>query len=187
MDAKNTFDTRATAGLARLESGSLLLVCAALTVSHLDEVSWTTFVGLFLVIDVIGYLPGMIAYRRSNVTAVHRVYYVLYNVMHSLTTWTVVLGLWVLVSGWQWALLAVPLHLLGDRALFGNSLKSFRVSFEPEKHPAFADFERRYERTPSPWPGRETANRAHLIPSAATRPATTAARRPAQPAEAHHA
>jgi hypothetical protein len=74
--------------------------------------------------------------------------------MHSLTTWVVVLGAWVALDGWQWALLAVPVHLLGDRALFGNSLKPFGVSFEPERHPAFVRFQQEYAAAPELWPGR---------------------------------
>jgi hypothetical protein len=33
---------------------------------------------------------------------------------------------------------------MGDRALFGNSLKPFGVSFEPETTPEFRRFEQRY-------------------------------------------
>ena len=35
------------------------------------------------------------------------------------------IALWVLVFGWEWALLAIPIHLFGDRSLFGNTLKPF--------------------------------------------------------------
>ena len=45
--------------------------------------------------------------------------------------------------GAEWALLVVPIHLCGDRALFGNFLKPFRVPFEPAPLPAFVDFEKR--------------------------------------------
>ncbi len=157
MDARNTFETRTTARLARLEAGALMAVCVVLAVLHLGDIRWPVFVGLFVVIDVVGYLPGSLAYRQSATGAVHRRYYVLYNTLHSLVTWTLVLGGWVLVSGWEWALLAVPVHLLGDRALFGNSMKPFGVAFEPERHPAFADFETRYARLPRPWPGAPVA------------------------------
>jgi hypothetical protein len=153
MDARNTFETRTTARLARLEAGALLGVCLVLSGLHLGDIRWVVFAGLFAVIDVVGYLPGAYAYRRSVTGAVARRYYVVYNTMHSLVTWTVVIGGWVVVSGWEWALLAVPIHLLGDRALFGNSMKPFGVAFEPEPHPAFAAFEAGYARLPAPWPG----------------------------------
>jgi len=34
---------------------------------------------------------------------------------------------------------------MGDRALFGNMLKPFGVSFEPKTHPLFAEFVRAYD------------------------------------------
>lgn len=151
MDACNTFETPQTAKLARLEWGGLLAVSAVAFLTHLGEIDWLVFVGLFVVIDAVGYVPGAIAYRRSRDHSLPKVYYVLYNTMHCLFTWTVILGVATLVVGWQWSMLAVPLHLLGDRTLFGNSLKSYGVSFEPQTHPAFADFLRRYATTPVPW------------------------------------
>lgn len=151
MDARNTFETPKTARLARLEWGGLLVVCAVLFLINVSQINWVVFVGLFVIIDVIGYLPGMLAYRRSKTGELPKAYYVLYNTMHCLFTWTVILGVATIVLGWQWAMLAVPMHLLGDRALFGNSLKSFGVSFEPRTHPAFADFLRRYAAAPVPW------------------------------------
>lgn len=157
MDARNTFETPTTAALGRLEAGALLTGCAILALIHIGQVDWWVFAALFVGIDVVGYLPGMLAYRRSPNGAVGRVHYLLYNVMHSLVTWTAILGIWVLVWGWQWALLAVPIHLLGDRSLFGNSMKPFGVSFEPERHPTFARFQDQYAASPALWPGRDAA------------------------------
>ncbi len=102
----------------------------------LAEVRWWVAVVLFVYVDVIGYLPGALAYHRSPDQQVSRVYYVLYNTMHSLSVQGAVLGAWVLAHGWEWALLVLPIHLFGDRALFGNFAKSFTVSFEPVPHPA---------------------------------------------------
>jgi hypothetical protein len=73
--------------------------------------------------------------------------------MHSLLTGAVLVGLWALLVKPEWALLAVPIHLFGDRALFGNSLKPFGVRFEPAAHPAFVEFERTYA---TAGPGRTT-------------------------------
>jgi hypothetical protein len=152
MDVKNRFETPTTAVLARLEAGSLLMLSAALALNHLGQINWPAFVALFVVIDAVGYIPGAIAYHRSRDGAISRTYYVLYNSMHSLTGWVVVGSAWTYVNGWSWALLAVPIHLLGDRAVFGNTLKPFRVSFEPVTHPAFAEFEGSFAATPPSWP-----------------------------------
>jgi hypothetical protein len=151
MDAKNTFETTTTAKLARLEWLGFLVLAAILTITHWSAINWPLFIGLFLIIDVIGYLPGMIAYRRSVDGSVAKTFYLLYNSMHCLFTWTVILSVATVLFGWQWAMLAVPLHLLGDRALFGNSLKPFGVPFEPQTLPDFADFTERYTSRPAPW------------------------------------
>lgn len=169
MDARNTFETPTTARLARLEWLGFLVLATALTVVHWSAINWPLFIGLFLIIDVVGYLPGMIAYRRSSDGSVARVYYLLYNSMHCLFTWTVILSIASLLFGWQWAMLAVPLHLLGDRALFGNSLKPFGVPFEPQTHPAFAEFAERYAGYPTPWrpqPADEDVDRAAAVDQA---------------------
>jgi hypothetical protein len=137
MDAVNRFDTRATHGLMRLEQAIALGACVTLFVLHVGEVRWLPAVLLFAYIDLLGYLPGALAYRRSETGRIPKLYYVLYNLTHSFATQAAVVGLWVLVAGWEWALLAIPIHLCGDRALFGNALKPFAVRFEPEPHPAF--------------------------------------------------
>lgn len=129
-DTAIRFDTRSTHAVLRLEYGIALAVCVALFVLHLGEVRWLPAVLLFVAIDVIGYLPGLVAHQRSATKRIPKAYYVLYNVTHSFATHAVLIGVWVLVSGWEWALLAIPIHLLGDRALFGTSLKPFSVPFE---------------------------------------------------------
>lgn len=140
MDAVNRFDTPATHLLMRLENLIALGVCVALFTLHIGEVRWLPAVLLFVYIDVIGYLPGAIAFHRSATKRIPRFYYVLYNTTHTFSTQFVVAGAWVLVFGWEWALLAIPIHLFGDRALFGNTLKPFAVSFEPAPHPAYVRF-----------------------------------------------
>jgi hypothetical protein len=136
VDGHNLCQTPTTYRLLRLEYLLGLLVAAGFFLAHLAEVRWWVAVVLFVYVDVIGYLPGALAYHRSPDQQVSRVYYVLYNTMHSLSVQGAVLGAWVLAHGWEWALLVLPIHLFGDRALFGNFAKSFTVSFEPVPHPA---------------------------------------------------
>jgi hypothetical protein len=156
MDAVNRFDTRTTHGLMRLEQAIALGACVTLFVLHLGEVRWLPTVLLFASIDLVGYLPGALAYRRSGTGRIPKVYYVLYNLTHSFATHAAVVGLWVLVAGWEWALLAIPIHLCGDRALFGNALKPFAVRFEPVPHPAFV---RLSDEVEGRAPGRVSASR----------------------------
>ncbi|MFC8307478.1 hypothetical protein ACFUMJ_05435 [Streptomyces olivaceus] len=144
MDAKNRFETKATFALSRLEWLGFLAVSLVLAFQHRTEIRWGVFVLLFTVIDLVGYIPGAIAHRRSPGRRVPRAYYVAYNTMHSLVTAGVIAGAWALFVRPEWALLALPIHLMGDRALFGNSLKPFGVAFEPDLTPEFRAFEQRY-------------------------------------------
>jgi hypothetical protein len=163
MDTANRFETRTTYRLIRLEYLVGLVVAVALLVVHLGQVRWLPAAGLFVYIDLIGYLPGAIAYHRSASKRIGKVYYVLYNTMHSLVTQALVVGLWAWLIGWEWALLAIPIHLFGDRALFGNFLKPFAVQFEPVPHPAFVMMEGSIEQAGDTWT-EERAGRAATEP-----------------------
>ncbi|MEU7137873.1 hypothetical protein ABZ942_00335 [Nocardia sp. NPDC046473] len=143
MDHHNRFQSITTYRLLRLEFGIGLIASLWLFVDHIGEVRWIPAIILFFYIDLFGYIPGMIAHLRSKTGDIPKVYYVLYNTMHSAITQSAVVGVWALVYGWEWALLVIPIHLCGDRALFGNFMKSFQVPFEPKKLPAFAEFEER--------------------------------------------
>ncbi len=150
MDGKNLFATKTTYRLMRVEYGVALVVSSVLFFQHLGDIRWLPAIGLFLYIDLIGYIPGAIAYHRSKTGEISRVYYVLYNVMHSLITQAAVAGLWALFIGPEWALLVLPIHLFGDRALFGNFVKPFAVHFEPKAHPAYERLVAELDETPSP-------------------------------------
>jgi hypothetical protein len=131
MDVANPFETPTTFRLHRAEYVVGLCVCSVLIVFHFKDIAWLRFAALFFYIDLFGYLPGAIAFRRSKNHQIHRAYYVIYNTMHSLITQSAAVGLYALLFGWEWALLAIPFHLAGDRGLFGNFLKSFMLPFEP--------------------------------------------------------
>ena len=145
MDSHNLFFTRTTARLLRLECLAALGASAVLAVLHISDIRWPVFIGLFLVIDLVGYIPGHVVWRLRD-GSVPRTFYVLYNVMHSLLTAGLIAGLWCLVVRPEWALLALPLHLMGDRSLFGNFYKPFGLGFEPQTHPAYEIFRSSYER-----------------------------------------
>lgn len=145
MDSHNLFLTPRTYQLLRAEYAVALAGSAVLLVLHLGDVRWWAFAALFLYIDVIGYFPGAVAWRRSRGAPISRVYFLLYNTMHSLVSAAAVAAIWCLTVGLEWALLALPIHLCGDRALFGNFLKPFGVSFEPRTHPVYQEFVNRYD------------------------------------------
>ena len=170
MDSHNLFFTRFTARALRAEYLAALAFSIVVAVVHLRDIRWPVFLGMFLYIDLIGYLPGAIAYRRARRGTgdgrIPRVYYVLYNSMHSLLSAAAVAGLWCLFARPEWALLALPIHLCGDRALFGNFLKPFGLSFEPAVHPAYQEFVSRYDQDADPSvdvPGAPGARVAALV------------------------
>ena len=146
MDSHNLFLTRTTYRLLRAEYGVALLGAVALTLIHLGHIRWPVFIGMFVYIDLIGYLPGAVAYRRARGGDAGRGFYVLYNSMHSFLSAGAVAGAWCLLVRPEWALLALPIHLCGDRAIFGNFLKPFGLSFEPVTHPAYKELLKNYER-----------------------------------------
>ena len=131
MDNNNRVQTKTTFMLLRAEYGVALGVCVVAFFGHIGEIRWIPAVLLFAYIDVFGYLPGFVMHRRADNHEISRTYYVLYNTMHSFVTQSVVVGLWIWIHGFEWALLVVPIHLCADRAIFGNLLKPFSVPFEP--------------------------------------------------------
>jgi hypothetical protein len=137
MDQKNPFESPVTFRLHRAEYLLGFVVSSVLIVWHFTEIRWITALVLFAYIDVIGYIPGAIAFRRSKDHRISKVYYVLYNTMHSMITQSAVIGLWLLFIGPEWALLAIPWHLFGDRGVFGNFLKPFGLPFEPTPTPSY--------------------------------------------------
>ncbi|MFE0042527.1 hypothetical protein [Streptomyces albireticuli] len=139
MDQANPFDTPTTAKLHRSEYLVGFAVTTGLIIAHAGEIRWGAAVALFLYIDLIGYLPGAIAYRRSPDKEISKVYYVLYNTMHSLVTQGAVAALWIWLIGPEWALLLLPWHLFGDRGLFGNFYKPFGMHFEPVPEPGYRE------------------------------------------------
>lgn len=137
MDSRNLFETPATYRLLRLEYVAALITVVIIAVIHIHQIRLWPFLGLFFYIDLIGYVPGaIVAHRRKN-GYIPRIYYILYNTMHTFLSAGLVAGLWCLIFRPEWALLALPIHLFTDRGIVGNLLKPFGVAFEPQEHPAY--------------------------------------------------
>ena len=133
MDSKNRFHTDETWLWVRAEHLALLGALVVLLFLHREEVSWPRFVAAFVLIDLAGYVPGAVAYRRAGGGRIAPVYHHLYNLTHSYVVAGLWVGLWALaLGGFEWAMLAVPIHLSGDRGLFGNTYKPTALPFEPE-------------------------------------------------------
>jgi hypothetical protein len=118
---------------ARREALVALVAAVALAFAHRHELDVARFAALFIIIDVVGYLPGLLAHRASGGRPIAPVYYALYNGAHSFVTGAAVAAIWAVALRPEWALLAIPIHLLGDRALFGNFRKTAGAPFEPAR------------------------------------------------------
>lgn len=138
MDQANLFETPTTYRLLRAEFGLGAAAAAGLLVANRKKLRWKSAMALFVYPDLVGYLPGALAYRRSADRRISPAYYVLYNTAHSFLTGAAIAGLWVRKVRPEWALLVIPMHLAGDRSLFGNFMKQFSVDFEPAPHPVYA-------------------------------------------------
>src|SRR5262245_18466533 len=106
-----------------------LVVAVGLALVHFGEIRFGRFVALFTAIDAISFVPGALAQKRAAGGPIPRVYHVLYDTAHSLVVNAALAAAWSLALGPDWALLAAPIHLLGDRALFGN----FSAPFGPAR------------------------------------------------------
>jgi hypothetical protein len=133
MDVKNAFETPTTFRLHRAEYLAGFLVTTVLIILHWHQIRWLPAIGLFAYIDLIGYIPGAIAFRRSPSGQISKTYYIMYNIMHSMITQGAVIAIWGFTIGWEWALLAISWHILGDRGIWGNFLKTFSLPFEPHQ------------------------------------------------------
>jgi hypothetical protein len=142
MDHANPIESPITYRLHRAEYVVAFAVVTGLIIAHFGEIRWLPAIALFVYIDIVGYIPGAIAFHRSKDGRISKNYYVAYNVMHSLITQGAVAGLWMWLVKPEWALLALPFHLFGDRGLFGNFLKPFGLPFEPQQTAAYRRFAR---------------------------------------------
>ena len=117
--------------LTRAEYLALMTASGLLMLLHAGEVSWVRAAIAFAAIDLIGYLPGARAFRRAGGGPIAPLYHHLYNVTHNFLTAALVTAVWALVGGgFEWAMLALPLHLAGDRGIFANGFKPHALPFE---------------------------------------------------------
>jgi hypothetical protein len=132
MDIKNRFHTDSTYLLERLEHLLVVVACAGVGLWHWADMDWIRFIVAFAVIDLIGYIPGAIAYRRRGGGSIPPIYHYLYNVTHSYLMAAALAAAWAwAIGGFEWAMLALPIHLSGDRGVFGNIYKPLELPFEP--------------------------------------------------------
>lgn len=131
MDKFNHSHSEGTYKLMRAEHLAVVAVCSVLAITHFKEINLWRFATAFLAIDVIGYLPGLFSYLQKKKSNINPVYHYVYNFTHSYLTWGLFVFIWAQWAGWEWAMLAIPIHLSGDRGVFGNVFKPVGRTFEP--------------------------------------------------------
>src|SRR5262249_24465048 len=135
MDNLNRFHTRTTFWIVRAEHIALLLVLSGLLVWRAGEVHWWRAVAAFWIIDIVGYLPGALAFRRSPDGKIAPPFYNAYNIAHTYLVTGTGVALWAYaIGGFEWAMLAVPIHLSVDRGFLSNPLNAVELAFEPHQH-----------------------------------------------------
>lgn len=151
MDVKNLFHTRTTYNLQRLDYLALFLLSTVVALWHAREIRWTQFMIAMVYPDLLGYIPGAICYyllTKETPKRLSKAYYLLYNTTHCVAFNVAILVAWYFVhGGWEWAMLALPIHFTFDRGVFGNVYKPLGLSFEPVTHPRFEAFHGEYQRS----------------------------------------
>ena len=131
MDKFNRDHSDGTYWLMRAEHLAIVAACVVLVLWHVEQLHFWRFALVFVVIDLVGYIPGLVAYLRHGKGRIDPAYHYLYNAAHSYLTWGAIVLAWGFTLGWEWAMLAVPIHLSGDRGVFGNVFKPAGRAFEP--------------------------------------------------------
>ncbi|MEM7050927.1 MAG: hypothetical protein AAF604_14760 [Acidobacteriota bacterium] len=149
MDKFNLFLTPKTYQMVRIDWAIIMFTLLGLVIYNWQEVNWWRFAGAFLLSDLIGTFPGMYMYyakKKGEHRSIPSIFHDLYNIGHSFVGIGSVAVIWYLVTGsWEWAMLAMPIHLAGDRCVFGNIYKPHGTAFEPVLHDAFKRFQAEYE------------------------------------------
>jgi hypothetical protein len=149
MDKYNRFHTPTIYALVRLDWALIGFVPLVLVILNHRAVAWGRFTWAFLFPDLISVVPGLYFYygRRSGPhRSIPGIIHKAYNFGHSFAGVAAICGLWWIAGGHlEWAMLAFPIHLCGDRSLFGNIYKPLGLAFEPVPHQAFQRFEQEYQ------------------------------------------
>ncbi|HVR38681.1 MAG TPA: hypothetical protein VMU84_06270 [Thermoanaerobaculia bacterium] len=149
MDKYNTFHPPKIYALVRFDWFIIAVLPLILVIINHKTVHWGRFTWAFLFPDLIATIPGLYWYygRRSGEhRSIPGIIHKLYNFGHSFAGITLFCAIWWLFTRQlEWAMLAFPIHLAGDRSVFGNIYKPLGTAFEPVKHEAFARFETEYQ------------------------------------------
>lgn len=148
MDNKNLFVSRNIYYYNRLDYIVLLISCLILIYYNWGDFNSISFI-LMLVWPELGFYPAAFWYffkSDSDNRSVPEIFYYIYNISHGVVANLSVILIWMYIAdGFQWAMLAFPVHLGIDRGLFGLFYKSRKISFIPKEHPDYSVFKKSLE------------------------------------------
>ena len=109
----------------RIENLILGSIAFGLSIYYYAGINWWHYIALFALIDVIGYIPGRTWCILNKESVPPKLFYTLYNICHNLVFVSVVsLIYWFFIEK-NLAILALFVHLFGDRGVFGNFNKEY--------------------------------------------------------------
>lgn len=103
----------------------LFFVLGLMASIHLyRDIDWLAYFLLFLLIDAIGYIPGVLWSLLSGSNHPPTFFYRAYNVAHSMPFLLLVTLVYWLLFADLYPTLALFVHLSGDRGVLGNFFKT---------------------------------------------------------------
>lgn len=112
------------------ESFYLFFISIILTIILFNQINIIYYLVFFLLIDLIGYIPGRIwnLLKGDNDTA--KIFYKLYNLCHNFATITIISLIWLYFVNNDYSFIALYTHLFLDRGLLGNFPKEEKDTFK---------------------------------------------------------
>lgn len=112
------------------ESFYLFIITIILTIFFYNKINFIYYIVFFLLIDLIGYMPGRLWNFFKGDGNTSKIFYKLYNVCHNLVVITVVSIIWLYFFNNDYSFLALYTHLFLDRGVLGNFPKEKKDIFK---------------------------------------------------------
>lgn len=117
--------------LSRMKYEYLLIFILSVTASiyFYDQINWPNYIILFAIIDVAGYIPGIIWSLAKKTHPTPLFFYRAYNFTHSIAFAAMLAATYFFIFNEIYSTLALAAHLSGDRGVLGNFFKSHKEKF----------------------------------------------------------
>lgn len=112
------------------ESFLLFIIFMLLTIILHKQINFYYYISLFLLIDLIGYIPGRIWNYWYGDENTLKIFYTLYNFFHSLVIITLMSIFWLYQFKNDYSFIALYAHIFLDRGILGNFPKASKDLFK---------------------------------------------------------